>query len=217
MNPNEYIVTTPELNGSVLYYPGSGTDSGPVKLFGGNTELSTVIYCDYELNQDDAHRFVCNIEGFVAGPINELRPADFDARDWNAFWPKNPSATRHHNSRTAFGIKTTLSNKCERKFDFIFLGTEEVQTYAILLHAGIYPNIVVLQDHGSGGNWTSFGAGGELEKIAIRHGRVDGIMPDFLFVAEGATQPWDGYQQVSDFALYKGQWHSYKRAIFRRS
>jgi len=211
MTPNEYIIATPELKDSVLYYPGSGLDSGPVKLFGANTTLKKVVYCDYGVNQADADHFVCNIEGFIAEPISELRPVDFNVNDWDAFWPRNPGATRFHNYQTAFGIKTTLSHKSGSKFDFIYLATESVQTHTRLLNAGIVPNIVVLHDHGFGENWTSFGAGGELEELAERC-----VMPEFLFVAQG-TQPWGDYEQVSDYALYDGQMHAYPRAVFRRS
>lgn len=42
----------------VLYYPGSGTDSGPFHLFAENANVETVIYADYSITQDEARKFL---------------------------------------------------------------------------------------------------------------------------------------------------------------
>lgn len=121
MSPKEYIVAASRFTGSVLYYPGSGKDFGPITLFGNNAKLSMVVYCDYGIRKAEAEQFSSNIEGFVTGPIQELVPADFFAQNWDGFWPDNQEA-RAANPENAFGIKAKLSNNDGHQFDFIYLG-----------------------------------------------------------------------------------------------
>lgn len=97
-------------------------------------------------------------------------------------------------------------------FDAVFLGTEGIGTYGVLVRAGWRPNFVVLQDHGLGGNWNSFGAGGLLEASA----RQLAALPELLLVAEN-TRPWEGYTQISDGCAYPGQLHTHRRAVFLRT
>ena len=55
------------------------------------------------------------------------------------------------------------------------------------------PFLVVVQDHGFGGNYSSFGKGGRLERIARRRN----VFPKWLLVGARSRQerfePWSGY------------------------
>lgn len=54
------------------------------------------------------------------------------------------------------------------------------------------PFAILLQDHGPGGNWTHFGPGGALHKLAIQSGRL----PTWLLSVRGSV--WPHYQCSSE-------------------
>lgn len=55
---------------------------------------------------------------------------------------------------------------------------------------------MLVQDHGYGGNWTSFGSGGALHQLAVRY---DALPKWILFgLRYGGTIPWPGYRTRSD-------------------
>ena len=72
------------------------------------------------------------------------------------------------------------------------------------------PFAVVLQDHGFGGNYSSFGARGLLHKIA----QAANVFPEYLLVATN-TPCWEHYQQVSPAAVYGGE-HYNERHLYKR-
>ncbi len=74
------------------------------------------------------------------------------------------------------------------------------------------PYILVLQDHGFGGNWNRFGAGGVLEKIASGHG----VYPDYMLVAD-KTKAWDGYEHVPNTSCVIGGMRRFRRYLYSRT
>jgi len=74
------------------------------------------------------------------------------------------------------------------------------------------PFAVVLQDHGYGGNWTTFGGGGALEQLATRTGRL----PQYILVAEN-TEAWSGYLPVDGTVVGGGGMHRFDRQVWRRN
>jgi len=73
------------------------------------------------------------------------------------------------------------------------------------------PFLVLLHDHGFGGNYDRFGRNGLLERIADRAG----VLPDYLFVAEN-TDAWRGYARCSDFPGNVGGATPTIRRLWRR-
>lgn len=78
-----------------------------------------------------------------------------------------------------------------RRLAILFIGGDGFASYDALYCQGDgtpAPFLVVVQDHGFGGNYNRFGQGGLLELIA---GRTD-VRPNFLLVGENSG-PWTGY------------------------
>lgn len=73
-------------------------------------------------------------------------------------------------------------------------GADGIMTYYDLFSReyGKAPWILLLQDHGFGGNWDRFGHGGAMEKIALE----TGTMPEILLCADN-THPWRGYRLMN--------------------
>jgi hypothetical protein len=199
----------------VVYYPGSWTDSSIFRVFAESGKVLSFIYSDYGIGYNGAIEFIHTLanQGWQAGEIENLQPRFFHVRSWESFWPPNNTNSRQfERPDNAFVIRTTLSRK-NQTIDFMYLGTEGVQTYSVLSRARILPSVVVLQEHGFGSNWTKFGGDHELYRLAATHHSL----PDLLFVAKGAeTEPWPGYHQVSNFVVYEGSMHDDARALFQR-
>lgn len=196
-------------SGEILYYPGAGTDYGPLIRFSGPTEVKTVIYADYGMEKEPVIQFLSSIPGWSVGPMSDLQPLDLGlVASWEQFWPVNPKSRKFANPASAFGLRAKLVRQQDGvSVDFIYLATEAVQTYANLLLAGLRPTIMVLQDHGFGGNWTQFGGNAELFKHA------KGALPRYLLVGQN-TEVWPGYAPVSGGRVDAGQMHAFERVIF---
>ena len=77
---------------AILYYPGSGTDDGPFRLFAENSKVAKVIYADYLLSEHDAREFITHLPGWqLEGEIVRPEPGFFHARTWEDFWPDSRS------------------------------------------------------------------------------------------------------------------------------
>lgn len=192
----------------VLYYPGAGTDTQPFRLFGGNPHLSRVIYADYSPSAhhrqevERLFKFRRPNARFV-----DLTPGDFGCQEWEEFWYGNSESREESTPAKAFGIRGELPLHPRVRFDY--LATEAVGTYSVLLKAGIRPNFIVLQDHGFGGNWTTFGGRSQLYKLA----RQNNALPELLLVADN-TDRWPQYEQVSEPVENCGA-AKHTRALFR--
>ena len=210
--PEEYLKSLrrePKASGrnAILYYPGSGTDYGPFRLFAENSKVAKVIYADYLLSELDAREFITHLPGWqLDGEIVRPEPGFFHARTWEDFWPDDPLSRRAARPQSAFALRATLSNS-RRFVEFLFLGTEAIQTFSILAKSRLLPTIVVLQDHGFGSGWANFGGESTLFTRASLAG-----LPQLLLVATN-TVPWPGYEQTSEFIAQEDQ---HDRALFRR-
>lgn len=195
----------------VLYYPGCGSDYGPLKLFTENGAVSTAIYADYTLGPPPFAEFFEEANGWKSNPVEKLTCKNLQAESWDDFWPKNSQSRRFASPNGARAFQTKLHTPSAVAIRFIFCKTEGVQTLQCLIRAGFTPTVIVLQDHGFGCNWTRFGGEHELYQYAVQFN----ALPEFLFVARN-TQPWAGYIRVTDYVFYEGQMHHHKRALYRR-
>ena len=195
---------------AILYYPGSGTDYGPFRLFAENSKVATVIYADYLVSEHDARHFITHLPGWqLEGEIERREPDCFRARRWEDFWPDDRDSRQHARPQTAFALRATLSHST-RTVEFLFLATEAIQTFSILAESRLLPTIVVLHDHGFGSGWAKFGGESNLFTRASLAG-----LPQLLLVAAN-TERWPGYEQTSKFTVQEGQMHDHGRALFRR-
>ena len=101
-----------------------------------------------------------------------------------------------------------------KRLAVLFLGADAVATYDDLFGQtnSKAPYAIIVQDHGFGGNYTSFGQGGLLEKIAQRTNKF----PEWLLVAQN-SQKWSEYQKINDVnGDSGGEWARHTRKLYRR-
>ena len=201
-----YILKEPS-----LYYPGAGGDVDPFKLFVEESDVSTIIYCDYYSR--DVRRFYNNIntelDGYNIKNKRCIDPAFLGCSTWEDFWPCDPAARIGTAvPRYAFGMLSEIySKRSNKRVNFIYLCAEAVQTYKILFSNNKYsPAVVVIQDHGMGGNWTRFGGRkSRLYEIA------QPALPQMLYVH--GDDVWPGYAAVSQDGEPEGM-HGFNRKLY---
>jgi hypothetical protein len=192
----------------LLFYPGGRVDTDPFTLFCRHGGVEVFLYCDYLLPVSDARSFVRELPGFSVEDMGALAPEDLGVDDWAQLWPTDEASMRMANPATAYALWARLVSRTGRQIFFAYFGTEAVQTYHQLTTCGITPAAVVLQDHGFGGNWTTFGG---PESPLWHHAQL--AAPAMLYVGE-QTKPWPGYRQETDFCVRPGAEHQIPRALF---
>ena len=208
-----------------VFYPGSGTDGHPVKLFNSTRSAHCFIYADYLLSEDSIKEELESKENGFLGykvifgislPINQfsysgkmchLTPNNID--ESKRFHPVDPYAFVTIMERDEYLGDTHGAERIA----ILFLGMDGISCYDIIYcQKGSHPPFAVfLQDHGYGGNYTRFGADGLLGQLAMSQESL----PDWLVVGEG-TKPWSHYDRVSNVGGDTGGMHSMKRYMYKR-
>lgn len=196
--------------GLVLYYPGAGMDYGPLQHFALNLDLAVAVYVDC-LGKPDMIRDMLRSVSPAVPELRPVAPQDLGCRTWADFWPEDPSSLLAGPS-CAFGVQCDLRIHPGRSTRLIYLATEGHQTFGRLLGTALQPDLVVLQDHGFGGNWCDFGGDSPMHRMA----QAAGTLPRWLFSADGNTRVWPGYEAIGEPILLAGQMHHYPRTLYRR-
>ena len=214
-SPEEYLKQNPILGG-LLYYPGSFVDAGPMKLFHQFGGLRRFIHVDYRPHTSQG-TYQRTTEGvFDASPeTTPIGPEKFRARRWKDLWHAQVGERWEDEAERSFGFKQEFRFEGPKKHvDFTFMFVDAIGAWKFLIRAGSLPDVVVLHDHGFGGNWATqdgFGGTGQLYQEVEKVGH----WPEHLLVADN-TRPWPGYQPVSQATYQKGQMHGHRRAIWRK-
>ncbi len=205
----------PKGDGCILYYPGCGTDLGPLRTLAatdnGGCDLSAVIYVDYLAPVTELKKRLRQMHHGQPLVFSNITPSQLGHHHWGDFWSSNINSRYHAHPNDGRGFVCEIALKNGRRFKFIYLRTDGVETYINLLHTPLQPHVVVLQDHGFGANWTEFGGENEMYQAA----QQQAALPPWLYVANN-TRPWPGYSGVGKATCDKGQMHHYKRRLFQR-
>ena len=208
----------------VVFYPGSGTDGQPVKFFGSRHVAHCFVYVDYGISRhhveqelgESGHPFI----GYRGIGHVHLTERDLTPEGWVPHLPLELSPNYRAIERP-YAFLRILERKSgfddghgPQRLALLILCSDAIAAYdALWCQTGSQPTApyaVVLQDHGWGGNYTTFGQGGRLEALASSTGRL----PQVLFVAEN-TRPWSGYEPVEGEAEGGGGMHGFWRQIWR--
>lgn len=215
------------LSSRVVYYPGSGTDGQPVRLFGSTHSAHCFIYADYGLTQeqieqelnDQAHGFL----GYRSAARLSLTERDVAPAGWipHAELIGSPVQGRAGVATAPYGFLEVLEridgfgdDHGASRLCILFLGADGIAAYDALFcqrNGTPPPFAVVLQDHVFGGNYDSFGADGALARAAA----LFEALPSWLLVAENTTA-WRGYEQVPDLPGEIGGRGAHLRFLYRR-
>lgn len=181
--------------GSVFYYPGAGTDTGPMRLAIGALGAGTVIHSDYLVARHQVLDMLRACSGWArVRNVQRLSSRDLGLAAWDAFWPQDPRSRAFSDPSQSWGLTCVLETE-DRWVRFVFLGTDAHQTYANLLNTAWQPRLVWLQDHGFGANWTDYAGQSLMWKVAVRQS----ALPRFLLCPPNQRQAWPGYCDMGEW------------------
>ena len=211
----------------IVFYPGSGTDGQPVKLFGSVRSAHTFVYADYGVTQAALEAELgCGAQRFRG--YDSLARVSLSERELAPNgWRPHPDAVemalpdRNHIVTSPFGFLEILVRKQNfddshgpRRLCILFLGADGIAAYDALFcqqNGTPPPFVVVVQDHNLGGNYNRFGQSGFLEKLA----RSRRTIPQLLLVAEN-TNPWREFERVKGVDGDSGGMHRTMRFLHKR-
>ena len=214
----------------VVYYPGSGSDGHPVKIFGSTHSAHCFVYADCGVSQATLEAQLGQLSYGFRGyhKLDRLQVGlkDLIPGGWFPHVDGARGLRMDKNGLVAdtlpFGFVEVMERDQDlddsfgaRRLAILFLCSEAVATYDALFcqpDSISGPFAVVLQDHGFGGNSGSFGHGGLLEQVAIRFD----VVPPWQLVAEN-TRAWSGFERVPNVSGDSGGMHNNLRFLHRRS
>lgn len=218
--PGQHIDIQEILKERILYYPGSGFDGQPIKTFNIAHAVHVYLYVDYLLTMEELKR-VLSLDGFRGYHLLDTqRISETDLAPHG--WRPHVEIQRHTIfNRTA---PYCFMNIYERDADYddshgglrfavIFLCADGHATYDAIFANYFHekaPFVVVLQDHGFGGNYSRFGNGGLMHKVA----KTANVFPEYLLVADD-TDCWEHYHKVSTKSVVGGMHHN-SRHLYQR-
>ena len=222
-----------------VFYPGSGTDGQPTKLFGGAHAAHSFVYADYghslteirgELQSGMRGYHPCFECSFRRDQLVDAIGVDLGhgppefyeflgqhAQNYNPLFGDDPPAD------LGAGLAVILQREegftathGPPRLAYLHLFAEACLVYWALWGRHFRPEArgpyaIVLQDHGCGGNWTTFGGRRSL-LYALAH--TSGL-PKWLLVADN-TEPWPGYRIVPGWSGIGGMGR-HARRLNRRS
>jgi hypothetical protein len=211
----------------VVYYPGSGFDGHPVKLFGATHWAHCFVYVDYGVSAEALQLELAHptygFAGYKSLHRIPLRAQDLARDGWAA--PLTIELSRRFEHRAfpsvaPFAFLEILERHADKddthgpsRLAILFLGADGIASYGALFCQQddiSPPHLVVIQDHGFGGNYDRFSNGGLLHQIATTHK----ALPEWLFVARNSTA-WSGYQRVPELEGDPGGEHGQMRSLYR--
>lgn len=223
--PSKKIAVTDFFASRVVFYPGSGTDGQPVAFFGSGHLAHCFVYADYGMTRehvtlelgDAGHPFA----GYVSIGRQDLLENDLTPHGWvphilpagavqGSLATVRPYAfIEILERRSGFG-----EGHGPQRLAVLILCADGVAAYDSLFcqPRSTLPFAVVLQDHGWGGNWTTFGQGGCLDSLVSQTLRL----PEYLLVAEN-TDAWQGYIPVEGMIAGGGGMHGFNRQLWCRA
>jgi hypothetical protein len=213
----------------VVCYPGSGIDGHPVKLFGSTHCAHCFVYADYGITQPDLEAALADphqgFRGYQRLDRLKLSERDLLPNGWSAHVqsgeiPKEEISLKE-GAESPFGFLEVLEreqtfdeNHGARRLAVLFLGADGIAAFdALFCQGGNVPPpfAVLIEDHGFGGNYASFGQDSLLERIANRCN----VLPTWLLVADN-TRAWHGFRRVPDVDGDLGGMHANQRFLFER-
>ena len=212
-------------NSRTVYYPGSGSDGYPVKACARAHAAHTFVYVDCGMSLETIRNHLCwvgdrGFRGYSVEYHEKVLESHLRPGGWT---PHIDLRSGQHSCDriTPYALYVVLKRNDEnndshgpKRLAILFIGGDGYATYDALYCQGDgtnSPYIVVVVDHGFGGDFISwFGAGGLLEEISYKCG----VFPDKLIVGNN-RDPWSGYVD-SNAEPEKGGMHGDCRRLYYR-
>ena len=219
----DFVPFSDIMAGRVGYYPGSWTDGTLIKVGNMSQSVHCFIQVDYWMEREYLNRHLAMPRcvygyheiGRVEWALEDVLPhgehplpevAKKCPKEW--YDRDNPYYflvvfERDKNRDDSWGAE---------RFAVAFFMTDAIATYNnLFVHEyAKAPWIVLLQDHGLGGNYDKFGRGGILDRVIIR----SGIKPEFVILGH-STDLWQDYERVSGAREVRGGMHERWRSLHK--
>jgi len=206
----EQITFKDIMSSRVAYYPGSGYDGTLLKVGNMSHSVHSFLYVDYGISRKELEKHLAqknSIRGYH--PIGRIEWEESDLLP-NGQYPMNinkkplffePTAFVDPNEKPyCFSLimerdEDQDDSRGAEHFVITFLFADGIATYYQLfcMEYKKAPWLVLLQDHGFGGNYDMFGNGGLLDAIINRNE----IRPSYVLCADN-TRIWNGYTPIAD-------------------
>lgn len=205
------------LSSRLVYYPGSGSDGDPIAVFNRAGAAHCFVYVDYLMTRETLEgELTAGFRGYEIVLRIELTEADLVQH-----WVRHVSPDEGcppFKPVPPYGFIAVFQRNADfddthgaERFAVLFLAADGYAAFDALFcqDSGVPPPFcIVLQDHGFGGGYDSFGAGGLLEKLASDAR----LRPRLLLVGQG-TEPWEGHQRCNAEPVNMGE-HRQPRALY---
>lgn len=211
------------LQSRLVYYPGSGFDGQPIKTCVQSGCAHLFLYVDFCLSRKDLENNLKEhpFRGYHIVASADLEENDLCPNGWHPsvrINPKDPGIRLRNEKPYAFITVFERDEELDdthgtRRFAVIFLFADGIATYdALFGNKNVQPPfMVVLQDHGFGGNYDSFGEGGLMDKIA----KATQVFPDYAMIG-AHTRPWTCFKKEEDAIPENGGMHNLPRFLYIR-
>jgi hypothetical protein len=203
------------------YYPGGGVDWSPIFRYADSDLFDFFIYADYWVTSNTViGDLAARLNGFQIIDTEQLGPGTTKGflREWVDYYEPGADWGDPNNG---FLLKVRLLTPMGRTITLYYFGTEAIGTIRILTASVGRPLMVVVQDHGLGGYWTSFGGDSLMYQALVRYigppqdqKVVSGFLPRFIYVAEG-TEAWPNYVECSELEEQTHDMHGVPKRLFR--
>lgn len=203
------------LEARVVFYPGAGDDPHPLEIFGRTGAAHCFIHADYDIGRDNTtlptlqgYRVVHaeDIDFARLTAVFELDTAHPYGNQWKRFVTWDNIKT----GRSRWMVMQRSAGNGPKYLCLLDAFAEAVWFYRqFWAKRGHGAFAILLQDHGFGLNWSSFGGiESPLYEVA-----QSGALPDYLVVAENTTA-WPGYTR--ERTLGRGGSALHMRVLFKR-
>lgn len=189
------------LSNRLIYYSGSALDGEVIKTFNLAHAAHTYIYVDYMLDKTHVINHIRGrgLLGYKLFHLREFALSEVSVSNEQLTTIKETERKRseltNDLSFSEFGLLAVFDRRAEfnethgaKRIALIYLSTDAITAYLKLFNQERPPFINVLQDHSMGGNYTTFGRHGLLDRISLKHN----INAPYLYVASN-TRPWGNY------------------------
>ncbi len=208
------------------YYPGAGADGDAFRVFGAGGAADVIIHADYGVSPEavvDTLRSEVGsggLCGYAVATVQYLAEGEVYRKGWVKHVDTSGRRQRATPASGSFAVWVRLRRAPALDDDhgpellgFLHVMDCGIRAFDALFcqRAGAGVVGVVVQDHGWGGNWSGFGEGSPLQRLARRFGE-----PGWLLVADGSTV-WSGFEAVGATGeTGPGGMHGAARRLFRR-
>ena len=186
-----------------VFYPGSGDDGCPVALCSVSHAAHAFVYVDYGVPQEIISKQVHTFRGYEVEHREEVSESDLRPGRWTQHIDRSELPARVYDFASAkpFGLYIVLERDKDHderhgpeRLAILFVGGDGYATFDALYcqdDGTPAPFLVVVQDHGFGGNFDRFDKDGLLERLARRCA----VQIEWLLVGEASTA-WSGFRDT---------------------